>query len=92
VAAAQSIIDRVFADRNATAVSNIHGGEMAAVYAIALAGPQPSVVLAVYPDASHWKMQKEAKLISLVQQQVSVPVPRILLADDSKQSLLSTSS
>jgi aminoglycoside phosphotransferase (APT) family kinase protein len=85
LAAAQSIVDRVLAGRRVTDVSNIHGGEIAAVYMITFEGPQPPLVLKVYPDALNWKMQKEANVISLVQTRLSVPVPRILLADDSKQ-------
>jgi aminoglycoside phosphotransferase (APT) family kinase protein len=47
--------------------------------------PHPPVVLKVYPDALHWKMQKEVNVLALVQPRLSVPIPRILLADDSKQ-------
>jgi len=85
LATAQSIVDRLLAGRQVTDVSNIHGGEIAAVYMIAFEGPYPPVVLKVYPDALHWKMQKEANVVSVVQPQLSVPIPRILLADDSKQ-------
>jgi aminoglycoside phosphotransferase (APT) family kinase protein len=85
VATAQSIVDRVLAGRRAAAVSNIHGGEIAAVYMITFEGPYPPVVLKVYPDALHWKMLKEATVISLLKAQLSVPIPRVLLADDSKQ-------
>jgi len=41
----------------------------------------------VYPDALYWKMRKEANIASLVQPRLSVPVPRILLADDTKQDI-----
>jgi aminoglycoside phosphotransferase (APT) family kinase protein len=85
LATAQSIVDRVLAGRQVANVSTIHGGEIAAVYAIAFAGPSPSVVLKVYPDALHWKMQKEANVISLIQSRLSMPIPRVLLADDSKE-------
>jgi aminoglycoside phosphotransferase (APT) family kinase protein len=84
-ATAQSIVDRVLAGQQVTDVSNIHGGEIAAVYMITFEGPYPPVVLKVYPDGLHWKMQKEANVISLVQPRLSVPIPRVLLADDSKQ-------
>jgi len=84
-ATAQSIVDRVLAGQQVTDVSNIHGGEIAAVYMFTFEGPYPPVILKVYPDALHWKMQKEANVISLVHPQLSVPIPRVLLADDSKQ-------
>jgi len=85
LATAQSIVDRVLAGQQVTDVCNIHGGEIAAVYKITFEGPHPQVVLKIYPDTLHWKMRKEANVISLVQSQLSVPMPRILLADDSKQ-------
>jgi len=85
LATAQSIVDRVLAGQQVTDVCNIHGGEIAAVYKITFEGPHPQIVLKVYPDTLHWKMRKEANVISLVQSQLSVPMPRILLADDSKQ-------
>lgn len=47
----------------------------------------PPLVLKVYPDELHWKMQKEVAVIGLIQNRVSVPVPRILLADDTKTLL-----
>jgi len=85
LATAQSIVDRALAGRQVTGVSNIHGGEIAAVYMITFEGPYPPVILKVYPEALHWKMRKEANVLSLVQPRMSVPIPRILLADDSKQ-------
>jgi aminoglycoside phosphotransferase (APT) family kinase protein len=44
-------------------------------------------MLKVYPDDLHWKMQKEVTVVGLVQDRLSVPTPRILLADDSKTLL-----
>jgi aminoglycoside phosphotransferase (APT) family kinase protein len=85
--AAQAIVDGVLVGHKVTAVRNIHGGEIAATYEIAFAEDEPPVVLKVYPDSLHWKMQKEVNVISLVQGHLSVPAPRILLADDSKRLL-----
>jgi hygromycin-B 7''-O-kinase len=87
VAAAQSIVDAAFAGRTVETISSIHGGEIAAVYEIAFTGGQPSVVLKVYPLSLHWKMQKEANVVALIQDRLSVPVPRILLFDDTKTLL-----
>src|SRR6516164_390518 len=67
LATAQSIVDRVLAGQQVTDVCNIHGGEIAAVYKITFEGPHPQVVLKIYPDTLHWKMRKEANVISLVQ-------------------------
>jgi aminoglycoside phosphotransferase (APT) family kinase protein len=87
VIAAQAIVNGVLMGHTVAAVSNIHGGEIAATYDIAFVEDKPSVVLKVYPDSLHWKMQKEVTVIALVQGRLSVPAPRILLADDSKRLL-----
>lgn len=84
---AQPVIDCVFAGRTVANVFNIHGGEIAAVYRIAFAGDHPPVVLKVYPDSLHWKMRKEANVLPLVHDRLSVAAPRVLLADDSKRLL-----
>ncbi len=88
VDAAQAIVDAVASDHRVAAVSAIHGGEIAAVYDIAFVGDaHPPLVLKVYPDALHWKMQKEVTVTGLIADRLSVAVPRILLADDSKRLL-----
>jgi aminoglycoside phosphotransferase (APT) family kinase protein len=87
VATAQAIIDRWLAGHTVAATSKIHGGEMAATYEIAFGDADQPVVLKVYPESLHWKMQKEVTVASLIQDRLSVPAPRILLADDSKRLL-----
>jgi len=85
---AQSIVDQVASGCIVATVSRLHGGEIAAVYEIAFADPaRRPLVLKVYPDDLHWKMQKEVTVAALVQNRLSVPAPRILLADDSKRLL-----
>jgi aminoglycoside phosphotransferase (APT) family kinase protein len=86
-ATAQAIVDRVLPGRSVAAISSLHGGEISAVYEVAFAETQPPVVLKVYSDDLHWMMQKEATVSGLIQGRVSVPVPRILLADDTKSLL-----
>jgi aminoglycoside phosphotransferase (APT) family kinase protein len=88
VATAQAIVDRAVSDHAAATVSRLHGGEIATVYLIAFADPaHPPLVLKLYPDELHWKMQKEVTVLGLLQDRLSVSVPRILLADDSKRLL-----
>jgi len=87
VMAAQAIVDGLFVDHTVATVSAIHGGEIAATYEIAFVEDRPPAVLKVYPDSLHWKMQKEVAVIALVQDRLTVPAPRILLADDSKRLL-----
>jgi len=86
-ATAQAIVDGVLPGHAVAAVSEIHGGEIAAIYEIAFGGAEQPVILKVYPDSLHWKMQKEVTVASLIRACLSVPVPRILLADDSKRLL-----
>jgi aminoglycoside phosphotransferase (APT) family kinase protein len=88
VATAQAIVEQAAPARVVTTVSRLHGGEIAAVYQIAFEGEahQP-LVLKVYPDELHWKMQKEVTVTGLIQDRLNVSVPRILLADDSKRLL-----
>jgi hygromycin-B 7''-O-kinase len=63
-------------------------GEIAAIYQIVFVDPADApLILKVYPDDLHWKMQKEATVLGLIQGRLSVPVPRILPADDSKRLL-----
>src|SRR4051794_22898339 len=88
VARAQVIVDQAASEQDVATVSRLHGGEIAAVYEIAFVNPaQPPLVLKVYPDELHWKMQKEVTVIGLIEDRLSVAVPRILLADDSKRLL-----
>jgi aminoglycoside phosphotransferase (APT) family kinase protein len=88
VATAQAIVDQVVSEQAVATISKLHGGEIAAVYEIAFVDQaHPPLVLKVYPDALHWKMQKEVTVVGLVQGRLSVSVPRILLADDSKRLL-----
>lgn len=85
---AQSIVDQVAPDCIVATISRLHGGEIAAVHEIAFADSEHRpLLLKVYPDDLHWKMQKEVTVTGLVQNRLSVPAPRILLADDSKRLL-----
>jgi aminoglycoside phosphotransferase (APT) family kinase protein len=87
VATAQAIVDCVLVGHTVAAVSKIYGGEIAAIYEIALGDAEQPVVLKVYPESLHWKMRKEVTVVSLIQARLSAPVPRIMLADDSKRLL-----
>jgi aminoglycoside phosphotransferase (APT) family kinase protein len=80
---AQAIVDRVAVGRTVALVSALQGGEISAIYEIRLIGA-PSLVLKVYPESLHWKMQKEVLVAGLLPDRLSVPAPRILLADDTK--------
>jgi aminoglycoside phosphotransferase (APT) family kinase protein len=83
-AQAQTIVDRLGAGQAVAHISKLHGGAIGAIYAIGLTDGAPSLVLKVYPESLHWKMQKEVNVCALLSDQLSVPVPRVLLADDTK--------
>jgi len=82
----QKIVDQAVSGRTVAMVSNLHGGEIAAVYEIVFADPaNPSLVLKLYPEELQWKMQKEVSVLELVKGRLSVSVPCIVLADASKR-------
>jgi hygromycin-B 7''-O-kinase len=88
LAMAQSIIDHVMWGRTVATVANVHGGEITAVYEIAFVSPEHRpIVLKVYPKSLHWKMEKEVTVLGIINGQLTVPTPNILLADDSKRLL-----
>jgi hygromycin-B 7''-O-kinase len=84
---AQIIVDRVVVGRTVAAIANIQGGAISALFEIAFGDDHEPLVLKVYPDDLHWKMRKEVTVSSLIQNRLTVPVPRILLADDTKSVL-----
>ena len=86
--AAQAVIDHITSDHAISTVSRLHGGEIAAVYEIAFTNLiNPPLILKLYPEDLHWKMQKEVTVLNLISDRLSVSVPRVLLTDDSKRLL-----
>jgi aminoglycoside phosphotransferase (APT) family kinase protein len=85
-AQAQAIVDRVAPGRRLARIGELLAGEISAVFEIELADGLPAFVLKVYPETLHWKMQKEVSIARLLEGR-PIPVPRILLADDSKSLL-----
>jgi aminoglycoside phosphotransferase (APT) family kinase protein len=81
---AQAIVDRVTPGRKLSRIGELLAGEISAVFEIELEGGPPAFVLKVYPEALHWKMQKEILVARLLDGKLGVPTPRILLADDSR--------
>jgi hypothetical protein len=84
LAQAQVIVDRVVDGQTVAQVSELQGGAIGAIYEIGLMSDAPSLVLKVYPESLHWKMQKEVNVCALLSGHLSAPVPRVLLADDAK--------
>jgi aminoglycoside phosphotransferase (APT) family kinase protein len=64
-----------------------HGGDISTVYEIRCSQPDQGVILKVYPDTFHWKMEKEVYVYSLLDRAEGLPTPSILGSDDSKALL-----
>jgi hypothetical protein len=60
------------------------GVKSGAVYEISMTDGRPALVPKIYPQSLPWKMQKEALVSGWLHDRLGVPVPRILLADDTK--------
>ena len=83
---AQAIVDRIVPGRRVARVGELLAGEISAVFEIELADEPPAFVLKVYPETLHWKMQKEVSIARRLAG-LPIPIPRILLADDSRSLL-----
>lgn len=79
---AQAIIRRIAPRASVLGLAELHGGEISTVIEIALANA-PSCVLKVYPEPLRWKMAKEVYVLGLLQD-LSLAIPKILLADDTR--------
>ncbi|GKQ51107.1 phosphotransferase family protein [Bradyrhizobium sp. Ce-3] len=78
---AQAIVSRAAAGARVRDVIELRGGEISTILEIALVDA-PNCILKVYPAELHWKMAKEVHVLGLLRD-VDIPVPRILLADDT---------
>jgi hygromycin-B 7''-O-kinase len=88
LADAQAVVDETVTRQKVAGVSRLHGGEIATIYQIDFVDEaHPPLVLKIYPDQLHWKMQKEVTVLGLIGDRLSVSVPRIYVADDSKRLL-----
>ena len=65
-AQAQTIVDRLGAGQTVAQISKLQGGAIGAIYEIGLMDGAPSLVLKVYPESLHWKMQKEVNVCALL--------------------------
>jgi aminoglycoside phosphotransferase (APT) family kinase protein len=83
-AQAQAIVDRVRTGQTVAQISALRGGAIGVIYEIGLTGGAPSLMLKIYPESLHWKMQKEVNVCALLSGRLSVSVPRVLFADDTK--------
>ena len=56
----------------------LHGGNISTVYEIRCAKPDQPVILKIYPDTFHWKMEKEVYIYRLLGRAAALPTPSIL--------------
>src|SRR5262245_64498277 len=64
-----------------------HGGNISAVYEIRCAKPDQPVILKIYPDTFHWKMEKEVYVYQLLGRATALSTPSVLWSDNSRELL-----
>ena len=84
---AQAIADRVEPGSKITQVIELAGGDISGVFELNRAGGVPSLILKVYPELMHWKLDKEVSLYNRLAQHPHLPLPQILWHDSSKTIL-----
>jgi aminoglycoside phosphotransferase (APT) family kinase protein len=87
IATAQTIMGKHGLSCVVERVEPRHGGDISTIYEIRCSQPDQRVILKVYPDTFHWKMEKEVYVYSLLDRTAGLPTPSILGADDSKALL-----
>jgi len=83
-AEARAIVARLGPGMNVVGLSELHGGDISRVYEVKLARQAPSLIIKIYPQVFHWKLAKEVSIYRRLAECPSLPVPRVILQDDSK--------
>ncbi|WP_249147188.1 aminoglycoside phosphotransferase family protein [Bradyrhizobium sp. AUGA SZCCT0177] len=79
---ARAITGRLAPHSSVVGATELRGGEISAIFEITLADAS-SYILKIYPASMAWKMAKEVHVLDLLRG-ISTPVPRILVADDTR--------
>jgi hygromycin-B 7''-O-kinase len=87
IAVAQTIMRKHWSSCVVESVEPRHGGGISTVYEMRCSQPDQRVILKVYPDPFHWKMEKEVYVYSLLDRAEGLPPPSILGSDDSQELL-----
>ena len=87
LALAQAIVQRHCTSGVVDGLELRRGGNISTVYEVRCIAPDPSVILKIYPDAFHWKMEKELYVYRLLDRIEGLPTPSVLGSDDSKELL-----
>src|SRR5919109_1578095 len=84
---ADSVIALADPRLRAETITRLHGGDNSAVFDVRTRGGG-ALVVKVYSDLFHWKMEKEVFVYGLLRgHALPAPVPVVLAADDSKTLL-----
>src|SRR5262249_8415183 len=65
----------------------LHGGNISTVYEIRWPKPDQPVILKIYPDTFHWKMEKEVYVYQLLGRATALSTPSVLWSDNSRELL-----
>jgi len=87
LADAQAIVDRIESGVTVEGITELHGGEISAIYDARLGGHRPSLVIKVYPEQFQWKLGKEVAIYRRLAEIRGLPVPRVIWHDESKELL-----
>ena len=81
----EDILGKSYRKTKVLALNQCKGGDISAVYDIVCSNPEEDLILKIYPDDYHWKMEKEIYVYGLMNERIDIPVPRVLGHDDSKE-------
>jgi hygromycin-B 7''-O-kinase len=84
-AVAEAIMRKRFASCVVESVSLCQGGEISTIYEARCTEPNQCFILKFYPKAFHWKMEKEIYVYGLLERVKGLPIPSLMLWNESKQ-------
>ncbi len=84
-ALAQAIVRQKFPACIVEGIELCQGGRISTIYEVHCARPDQDLILKLYPQTFQWKMEKELYVYGLLAQVRDLPIPSILLHDDSKR-------
>jgi len=79
-----AMVSQVYPSVEVQSVAPLAGGEINAVFEITCVKPLTKLVLKIYADTCHWKMEKEVFVYGLLEDRPGVSAPTVLVMDASK--------
>src|SRR5262245_57870371 len=80
-----AMVSRVYPDVEVQSVAPLAGGKINAVFEITCTKLPTKLVLKIYADTHHWKMEKEVFVYGLLADRPGVTAPTVLVTDSSKR-------